>query len=158
LPRRFAARAGVAIAGASLAAGVWLSAATVRDAWLRPWPDSWLGFGIAYNNPVAEAEFLARRAAGEPGAAPRRLYNLFESGAYLLWRLHPRYLVMTDARSFPYLSWFTDQVRFTYGGIFDDFQARYPARLAVIEHRHAACERNFLASPDWRTIFYGPSA
>src|SRR5262249_36575573 len=95
---------------------------------------------------------------GEPGAAPRRLYNLFESGAYLLWRLHPRYLVMTDARSFPYLSWFTDQVRFTYGGIFDDFQARYPARLAVIEHRHAACERNVLASPDWRTNFSGPSA
>ncbi len=55
-------------------------------------------------------------------------------------------------------AWFQDQARFTYGGIFDDFQTRYPARLAVIEHRQAACERNFLDSPDWRAIFYGPTA
>jgi hypothetical protein len=60
-------------------------------------------------NPVAEAEYLAKRSLGDSrrldaGAAGTRLFNIFDSGGYLLWRLYPSYRVMTDPRSFPYLA------------------------------------------------------
>lgn len=137
---------------AAAAAFVALSARTVYDAYARPLFGSWVGFGIGYINPVPEGEVLAHANLGP------RFYNLFNSGGYLLWRLYPQYRVMVDGRSFPYLSWFDDQYRFTRGANFDDFVARYPADLAVIELRSPECWLKFAASADWRLLFYGPSA
>jgi hypothetical protein len=160
LPERAAAGLRAAAATAAVLATLWLSARTVRAAILQPAAESWLGFGIGYVNPVVEAEYLARRplSAAERARQATRLYNIFDSGGYLLWRLYPRYRVMTDSRSFPYLSWFLDQYRFTNGYGFADFLARYPADLAVIDHEKERCQRNFLESPDWRPVFYGPTA
>jgi hypothetical protein len=112
----------------------------------------WIGFGIGDINPVAEAEFLAASKLGP------RLYNLFDSGGYLLWRLHPTYQVMVDQRSFPYLAWFDEQYRFANGEYFAEFLKKYPADTAVIDLVRAATWRNFLQSPDWKLAFYGSAA
>lgn len=163
LPARFAARAALVVVGAAVAVTIGLSARAVRAAWLEPSSGSWPGFGINYVNPVAEAEYLAKRSLGDgrrpdAGAAGTHLYNIFDSGGYLLWRLYPGYRVMTDSRSFPYLAWFEDQYRFTMGVSFAEFLERYPADIAVIDHAKDRCQRNFLDSIAWRPVFYGPTA
>jgi hypothetical protein len=129
-----------------------VSTRVAYDAIARPDPGSWLGFGIGYVNPVPETEYLVKAKLGP------RFYNTYDSGGYLLWRLYPRYRVMVDPRSFPYLDWFDDQYRFTRGEIFSEFLARYPADLAVIDLKHVDCWRNFVRAPDWRLLFYGPTA
>lgn len=121
------------------------------EAWRYPGTGSWMGFGINYTSPVPEAEFLASANLGP------RMYNIFDSGGYLLWRLDPQYKVMTDSRSFPYLSWFDNQYKFAMGTSFD-FVDRNPADVAVIDHLKVATWRNFLRSPEWRPVFYGPTA
>lgn len=103
-------------------------------------------------NPVAEAEFLAA------AKLPPKLYNLFDSGGYLLWRLDPRYKMMVDQRSFPYLSWYDDQRRFTRGETFDAFLAKYPADVAVIDLANPIVLRPFATSPAWTLAYFGPAA
>jgi hypothetical protein len=129
-----------------------VSGAAVWGAWYYPVERSWTGFGISYWNPVPEAEFLAASKLGP------RVINLFDSGGYLLWRLWPKYLVMIDQRSFPYLSWFDEQYKFTTGGIFDEFLAAHPADVAVIDLRKAQVWRNFLRAKGWKLAYYGPTA
>jgi hypothetical protein len=137
---------------AALALFLFLGGRAMLDSLRHPDHGSWLGFGIGYTNPVPEAEFLASAGLGN------RLYNTFGDGGYLLWRLYPQYRVMTDSRSFPYLAWFSDQYKFSMGTSFDDFLRRYPADVASIELSHAYACRNFLRSPDWRLVFYGPTS
>jgi hypothetical protein len=112
----------------------------------------WTGFGIGYANPSAEAEYLAASPLSGP------MYNLFDGGGYLLWRLDPRFQVMTDSRSFPYLSWFDDQYNFTIGRNTAQFLEKYQAQVAVIDLLHETLWRHFLESPEWRAVFYGPSS
>lgn len=136
-------------------AAIAFAAVTLRvvyDAYVQPDAGSWLGFGVSYHNPVPEAEYLAQAKLGP------RLYNTFDSGGYLLWRLYPKYRVMTDARSFPYLDWFQDQYRFAHGTNFREFLARYPADLAIIDLDKEGCWRNFVRAGDWHLLFYGPTA
>ena len=136
-------------------AAIWFAFAGARagyEAYIRPMANSWLGFGIGYLNPVPEAEFLASHDL------PDRFYNSANSGSYLLWRLYPRYRVMADARSFPYLNWFTDQFGFTTGTGFEAFLAKYPARVAVADLAQPGVWRNFLKAPGWRLIYYGPTS
>jgi hypothetical protein len=141
-----------AASGALLALFIVFAARSVFEARARPSLASWMGFGPGYINPVAEAEFLARADLGP------RLYNIFDSGGYLLWRLHPKYKVMTDSRSFPYLAWFGEQFAFANGEGFADFLRRYPADTAVIDLAKPGAWRNFLAAPEWRLVYYGPTA
>lgn len=110
------------------------------------------GLGINYEAPVAEAEFVARHALR------RDLYNVFDAGGYLLWRLHPTHRVMTDSRAFPYRDWFDEQVSFTDGERFEAFTAKYRADLAVIDLEKAPVWRSFARSREWRAVFYGPTA
>lgn len=131
---------------------VLIGARSVFEARYRPYGRSWMGFGISHINPVAEAEFVAASNLGP------RMYNLFNSGGYLIWRLGPSCKVMTDQRSFPYLSWFEDQRRFTEGEIFHEFLRRYPADLALIDLSRTRVLDNFLSAPDWRLAYYGPVA
>ena len=126
--------------------------AAVWNAWKYPGERSWAGFGVSYWNPVSEAEFLAASKLGP------RIINLFDSGGYLLWRLWPNYFVMTDQRSFPYLSWFDQQLKFTMGDIFDEFLAAHPADVAVIDLRRDKVWRNFLRAKGWKLAYYGPTA
>ncbi len=113
---------------------------------------SWIGFGVSYVNPVVEAEFLAASRL-EP-----RLYNIFDAGGYLLWRLDPAYKVMIDPRFFPYQAWFNDLYAFSNGEMFADFLRKYPGDTAVIDLDRVAVWKNFLQSPDWKLTFYGPTS
>ena len=137
---------------ASVLAFASLAASTAYQAYFRPEPASWLGFGIGYTNPVPEADFLARAKLGN------RFYNTFDSGGYLIWRLFPQYQVMVDPRSFPYLDWFADQYDFANGRRFDEFLVKYPADVAIIDLQKVTCWINFLQAPGWRLLFYGPTA
>ncbi|MDO9315557.1 MAG: hypothetical protein Q7T97_13540 [Burkholderiaceae bacterium] len=131
-----------------------LAAHTLLDRTTRP-PDrhDWLGFGISTLNPVEEAEFLERSHFRGP------LYNTFETGGYLLWKLNDGVKVMVDARSFPYLSWFDDQYRFVSGEDFDGFLRKYPGPdVALIDYAKGPLLRNFARSPEWGVVFIGPSA
>jgi hypothetical protein len=129
-----------------------LAALEIVQSLVRPDPSGWVGFGIGTINPVMEAEFLARQKLGP------NIYNVFDSGSYLLWRLYPQYKVMTDSRSFPYLSWFEDQYEFTTGSAFQSFIDKYPADVAVSDLAKHKQWRNFLKTKDWRLVFYGPTA
>jgi hypothetical protein len=128
---------------------------SVYDDRVDPQTYSWTGFGYSYFLPVAETEYLARANLGP------RVYNLFDSGGYLLWRLYPQYLVMTDSRSFPYLSWFSELYSFTRQDGIEDFLKfldRHPAKVALIDLKEQLVWRNFLRAPGWYPAYYGPSA
>ena len=121
----------------------------------HPSPGSWMGFGIGDSQPVDEAEFLAQEHFGP------RIYNTYNAGGYLLWRLFPRDRVMVDARSFPYLAWFAELVEFTRTTDpvrFQAFLARHPGDVALVDFQEEMTWRSFLAAPGWRPAFYGPSA
>ena len=113
---------------------------------------SWIGFGISYINPVVEAEFLAASKLGP------RLYNIFDSGGYLLWRLDPAYKVMIDPRFFPYKDWFAELYAFSTGESFDAFLKKYPADTAIIDLDRPQVWKSFLQSKEWRLAFYGPTS
>ncbi len=112
----------------------------------------WIGFGVSYINPVVESDFLAQSRLGPD------LYNVFDSGGYLLWRLDPAYKVMIDPRFFPYKDWFDDLYAFSNGQQFDQFLKKYSAHTAVIDLDRAPLWTNFLQSKDWRLVFYGPTS
>jgi len=134
---------------------LWFGGRALYAARSHPQTDAWLGFGIAYSQPVDEAEFLAHSHFGP------RIYNTYNAGGYLLWRLYPRYKVMVDARSFPYVSWFEELRDFSLARSMDTFLAflrRHPADVAVADFQQDAVWRSFLNTPGWRPVFYGPSA
>ena len=113
---------------------------------------SWIGFGVSYVNPVVEADFLSASRLGP------RLYNIFDSGGYLLWKLDPAYKVMIDPRFFPYKPWFSDLYSFSTGKVFTEFQQKYPADTAIIDIDRIGVLKNFLQSPEWKLVFYGPTS
>ncbi|HYF46330.1 MAG TPA: hypothetical protein VD926_08985, partial [Acidimicrobiales bacterium] len=121
-------------------------------AYAAPPSGSWLGFGESYVNPVVEADFVQREELGP------RIYNIFDSGGYLLWRLHPDVEVMVDSRSFPYLSWFDDQFAFANGRDVGEFIERYEADVAVIDLLKVGTWASFLELEGWQLTFYGPTA
>jgi hypothetical protein len=134
---------------------LWFGGRALYAAHSHPQTDAWLGFGIAYSQPVDEAEFLAHGHFGP------RIYNTYNAGGYLLWRLYPRYKVMVDARSFPYVSWFDELRDFSLSRSmypFLAFLSRHPADVALADFEQDAVWRSFLNTPGWRPVFYGPSA
>jgi hypothetical protein len=143
---RSAATVTVTVIAAALALGA------VRSAYTRPADGSWLGLGVSHINPVMESRFLERNPLGP------RLYNSFNSGGYLLWRLYPRYRVMTDSRSYPYVDWFDDQFRFASGDSYEGFTRKYPASTALIDLANVRQWRHFLEDPRWQLVYYGPTA
>lgn len=151
-PRQSALSSPVLTAIAALVLSIGVSARTVWEVFRKPEMFSWAGFGVSHVNPAEEAEWLAQHALGP------RLYNIFDSGGYLLWRLHPQYRVMVDSRAFPYLDWFDEQYRFSRGERFDSFLQKYRGDVAVIDLAKATVCRNFLRSSEWRPVFLGPTA
>jgi hypothetical protein len=113
---------------------------------------SWIGFGVSYTNPVPEAEFLAASRLGP------RLYNTFDSGGYLIWRLDPRDTVMIDPRFFPYKDEFPELQAFSNGQDVDAFTATYPGDAAIIDIDRVAVWRNFVQSKAWKLVYYGPTS
>jgi hypothetical protein len=146
------ARTGEAVAGLAIGAYLLFALRAGYEARYHPWDRAWLGFGVSDLNPVAEAEFLDAARIGP------RLYNSFNAGGYLIWRLHPSYLVMSDQRAFPYVSWFEELVAFTTGRTFDAFIDAHPADAAVIDLAMTRAVDRFVTAPAWRLAYYGPSA
>ncbi len=113
----------------------------------------WLGFGISALNPVEETAYLEHAGFGG------NIYNTFETGGYLLWKRTPAVKVMTDARSFPYLSWFDDHFKLVSGDSFAEFLRKFPgADVAVVDYAKGPLLRNFVRSGQWRAVFAGPCA
>lgn len=152
---RLSATPRLRLAYAAAALFLFFSTRALWAEYRHPQTDAWMGFGIAYSQPVDEAEFLAHSNLGP------KLYNTYNTGGYLLWRLYPRDLVMVDARSFPYTAWFDELRQFTTTGYQDEF-ARFlhdhPADAAVVDFQTDGVWRHFLNAPGWRPVFYGPSA
>jgi len=137
------------------AAFVFLGGRAIAQAVLYPETGAWVGFGIGTTQPVEEAEFLAR---GDYGS---RIYNTYNAGGYLIWRLYPRYQVMVDARSFPYLDWYAELREFTRSSdpaVFRAFLDRHPADVALVDFQEGQVWRSFLKTPGWRPAYYGPNA
>ena len=106
----------------------------------------YFGLGIDHDSPVEEAEFVAQHSL------PRDLYKVFDSGGYLLWRLHPQLRVMVDSRAFPYHDWFDDQYAFANGERFDAVLANSPADLAVIDLEKRPVWRSFANAKAWLEV------
>ncbi len=142
-------------AAATAAFFLFFSSRALYAEFCHPQAQAWMGFGIAYSQPVDEAEYLAHTNLG------KNLYNTYNMGGYLLWRLYPRNLVMVDARSFPYTDWFDELHQFSTSRYQDEF-ARFlhdhPADAAVVDFQQGSVWRNFLNTPGWRPVFYGPAA
>jgi hypothetical protein len=118
----------------------------------RPTASRWCGFGISYQNPVEEAEFIRTHLA------QYRLGNDYGGGGYLLWRLHPQTKVMIDPRSFPYRAWLARYQRFASGQEIPQFVADFPADVWCLSLAYERVTAWFLRQPDWKLAFYGPSA
>lgn len=71
-----------------------LAACVLFAAWLSP-RLYWKGFFNDKFVPTRAAEFMARQ---EPALAPLRLFNQWEWGGFLAWRLRPWYRVFADGR------------------------------------------------------------
>ncbi len=128
-------------------------AGSMVQSYVAPYAGSWLGFGISYWNPVLEAEWL-ERFDPQP-----RIYNDYDGGGYLLWRLYPQTKVMIDPRSFPYRAWYADYNRFEGGAVFNELLDQFEkADVAVISHKNQALWRNFAASGQWVVAWMGPSS
>lgn len=127
----------------------------VYQAKFHPETNTWMGFGVGYSQPVDEGEFLARGNFGP------RIYNTYNAGGYLIWRLYPRYKVMVDARSFPFAGWFDELTEFTHTRdpkVFRAFLKRHPGDVALVDFQEDYVWRSFLSIPGWRPAFYGPAA
>jgi hypothetical protein len=122
------------------------------DAVCRPYEPRWFGFGISYQNPVEEADFVRTHFSNY------RLGNDYDSGGYLLWALWPDTKVMIDPREFPFGEWLDRYVAFHNGREVRTFVRDFPGEVWCIRYESHALISWFLQSPDWKVAFYGPSA
>ncbi|MBT9586751.1 hypothetical protein IV102_25635 [bacterium] len=128
-----------------------LAARTCWECYTRPYRGQFLGLGLGYLNPQREVEFIeTHRQLGT------RLYNSYEHGGYILWKLGPETQVMMDSRAFPYRICFGEYLAFAQGQNFSEFTAKYPADAALISWRDRECLRQFIRHPSWHCIFTGP--
>ena len=112
----------------------------------------WFGFGISYQNPVEEADFLRTHLSAY------RLGNDYSSGGYLLWALWPKMKIMIDPRQFPFKGWIDRYGAFQSGRNIKGFVQDFPCEVWCVRYRSRPVIEWFVRSPDWRIAFYGPSA
>ena len=129
-----------------------LGARASSDAICRPYEPRWFGFGISYQNPVEEAEFVRNHLSAY------RLGNDYDSGGYLLWALWPDMKVMIDPREFPFREWLDSYLAFHRGHEVSRFVEEFPCDVWCVRYESHALITWFLRSPEWNIAFYGPSA
>jgi len=122
------------------------------DAVCKPYDPRWFGFGISYQNPVEEADFVKTHLSAY------RLGNDYSSGGYLLWALWPEMKVMIDPRQFPFKGWLDRYGAFHSGRSVGEFVREVRCEVWCIRYECRPLISWFLHSPDWRVAFYGPSA
>lgn len=131
-----------------------------RGAWesyYTPYASSWCGFGITYWNPVAEAEFIAKY---HPDCD--EVYNDYDSGGWLIWRLWPKVKVMIDPRSFPFRHFYTDYINYERGALsIEDFQKKWPnhkPQVCIASLKNTNLWRAYMRSKEWQPAWVGPSS
>jgi hypothetical protein len=149
-PRGRAAALG--LGGVIALACVLLGGRAAFDAVCRPHDSRWFGFGISYQNPVEEADFVRTHLSAY------RLGNDYSSGGYLLWALWPEMKIMIDPRQFPFKGWVHQYGAFQSGRDIKGFLRNFPCQVWCLRYKSRALIGWFIRSPDWRVAFYGPSA
>lgn len=127
-----------------------------HEAYYTPYASSWCGFGITYWNPVAESEFIAKY---HPDVD--KVYNDYDSGGWLIWRLWPKVKVMIDPRSFPFRHFYAEYINYERGTLgIDEFTQRFPekADVSVASLKNTNLWRAYLRHPGWQAAWVGPSS
>lgn len=136
-----------------LIALILLSVWTVHWTVYYPQKYRYFGFGVGEYMPEKEADFLLKHRLEGP------LFNTYEIGGYLLWRLYPHYRVFIDPRHGPYTKHLSDEYRlFELGNNFEQFTAKYPFKIAIVKLEWIYLLTNFFKSPDWKLIYFDTSA
>jgi len=113
------------------------------------------GLGTEYITPVEEARFI------QSNFPQARIGNDYISGSYLMWKLWPGNKVFIDARYFPYHAWFEKYHAFSNGtdkAYRESFLQQYPCDLWLMSYSSHLLINHFMSSPEWRLVYYGPSA
>jgi len=144
---------------ASRLAPVFLAAFILLSAWTMHWavyyPQKYrhFGFGVGEYMPEKASDFLLKQRLEGP------LFNTYEIGGYLLWRLYPHYRIFIDPRHGPYTKHLSDEYRlFETGNNFEQFTAKYPFKTAIVKLEWIYLITNFFKSPDWRLVYFDASA
>ena len=137
-----------------------------RGAWeakYRPYASSWCGFGITYWNPVVESEFIEKY---HPDI--KILYNDYDSGGWLIWKMYPRVKVMIDPRGAGlYSDIYADYIAYERGQFpLAEFHKKFTERpdVSIVSLKNSNMWRAFLRErkPDgnavWVPAFVGPSS
>lgn len=127
----------------------WIFYSNMQRSSAGNWPD--LGESEFYSIPT-EVDYI------EEHYKDARIGNVYEHGAYILWRRWPQQKVMIDARQFPYNSLNRDYWNFVHANDMDSFLKKYPFNLAVISHKTIDLMDWFAHSNMWQPVFYGPGA
>lgn len=135
-----------------LALAVFLGGRSIYDTMAKPISRTWFGFGASYYSPVSESKFIKENLAGY------KLGNDYGIGGYLVWDLWPDTKAFIDPRYFPFLSWYDDYRGFVLGKDKGSLLEKFPAQVWILRYGFNRAMENFLSSPDWRLVFFGPSA
>lgn len=86
------------------------------------------------------------------------LANVYDHGAYILWKTWPKRKVMIDARYFPYENIFKEYLDFEYGEDIESFIAKYPFDVIELKHDSVILIQWLFKSKEWKLAFYGKGA
>ena len=113
-----------------------------------------IGFNPNYISPESEAGYIRKNF-------PHMLMgNDYYCGSYLLWSLWPTKKVFIDARYFPYSEWYDEAHKFEGSkdkATIESLLKKYNCDLWCLSY-YTPVLQYFITSPDWRLVYYGPSA
>ncbi len=103
--------------------------------------------------PVKAADFLAKNAL------PANIFNLFDHGAYLIYRLYPKYKVFIDGRTELYgQELFCESLKMLYGNqeSIERLCSEYRINTVLVSDVSASyrdCFKYFLTSSEWALVY-----
>ena len=109
-------------------------------------------FGITYQAPVAEAQYIKDNFSVE------KIGNTYNNGSYLIWQLWPESKVMIDQRYFPYKKWFKSYEMLVSGIEIEAFVQSSDCRVWCVDYYDHKIMRYFLDHPQWEAVFFGASS
>lgn len=129
---------------------VLLSGWILNNEYNYPAKGRWLDFGFSETFAIEdEVDFLQKEF---PNA---RIGNVYDHGAYILWRMWPNTKIMVDARYFPYKDLFKNYFSFEQGKNIEIFLSKYKFDVIEIKHGLNLLIQWFFHSKEWKPVFYG---